>query len=309
MKFPECSIQLFAEDLLKGLQYPKLHFFCPVHFLLNVFLLYFFRYLHSHGIIFCDLKPSNLLFNSSGILKFCDFGHSRRITDYNGTQQGVRVLNCFTLSVVYLSSCQFSSFSSLPRSQFLFFFFPSLLFSSPFFLSSGLSILYYHSFLVSSLLTLPSLPTLPQLEAKWSTAKWATPCYMAPELFSENGVHSFASDFWSLGCVLYPYIAFIPSPRLSSYLPFLFSFCASSFLFISSFLLLNPPPIPFTAMFVAMLLQFLACTTFFLPLLCSLCPFVSALFFLDFALLSCAPMSWQPDSLPSSLPVLTNLST
>ena len=27
--------------------------------------------------------------------------------------------------------------------------------------------------------------------------------YMAPELFSTDGVHSFASDFWSLGCVLY----------------------------------------------------------------------------------------------------------
>ncbi len=27
--------------------------------------------------------------------------------------------------------------------------------------------------------------------------------YMAPELFSSEGVHSFQSDFWSLGCVLY----------------------------------------------------------------------------------------------------------
>jgi serine/threonine-protein kinase ULK4 len=30
-----------------------------------------------------------------------------------------------------------------------------------------------------------------------------TPCYMAPELFREGGVHSYASDFWALGCVLY----------------------------------------------------------------------------------------------------------
>lgn len=26
---------------------------------------------------------------------------------------------------------------------------------------------------------------------------------MAPELFQDEGVHSFASDFWAFGCVLY----------------------------------------------------------------------------------------------------------
>lgn len=30
-----------------------------------------------------------------------------------------------------------------------------------------------------------------------------TPYYMAPELFQDRGVYSFASDFWSLGCVLF----------------------------------------------------------------------------------------------------------
>jgi serine/threonine protein kinase len=30
-----------------------------------------------------------------------------------------------------------------------------------------------------------------------------TPPYMSPELWREDGVHSFASDFWALGCVLY----------------------------------------------------------------------------------------------------------
>uniref|UniRef100_A0A5K1G9X4 Protein kinase domain-containing protein n=1 Tax=Nymphaea colorata TaxID=210225 RepID=A0A5K1G9X4_9MAGN len=34
-------------------------------------------------------------------------------------------------------------------------------------------------------------------------AKCGTPCYMAPELFQEGGVHSYASDLWALGCVLY----------------------------------------------------------------------------------------------------------
>ncbi|CAI5733843.1 unnamed protein product [Hyaloperonospora brassicae] len=30
-----------------------------------------------------------------------------------------------------------------------------------------------------------------------------SPHYMAPELFQQTAVHSFASDFWALGCVLY----------------------------------------------------------------------------------------------------------
>ncbi|MCO5574854.1 hypothetical protein L7F22_028647 [Adiantum nelumboides] len=34
-------------------------------------------------------------------------------------------------------------------------------------------------------------------------AKRGTPCYMAPELFLGGGVHSFASDLWALGCVMY----------------------------------------------------------------------------------------------------------
>ncbi|XP_030508016.2 serine/threonine-protein kinase RUNKEL [Cannabis sativa] len=34
-------------------------------------------------------------------------------------------------------------------------------------------------------------------------AKRGTPSYMAPELFEDGGVHSYASDFWALGCVLY----------------------------------------------------------------------------------------------------------
>ena len=33
--------------------------------------------------------------------------------------------------------------------------------------------------------------------------KAGTPYYMAPELYQDNGVHSFHSDFWSLGCMLF----------------------------------------------------------------------------------------------------------
>lgn len=40
--------------------------------------------------------------------------------------------------------------------------------------------------------------------------KRGTPCYMAPELFQDGGVHSYASDFWALGCVLFECYAGIP---------------------------------------------------------------------------------------------------
>eukprot|EP01116_Phalansterium_solitarium_P006147 TRINITY_DN18452_c0_g1_i1.p1 TRINITY_DN18452_c0_g1~~TRINITY_DN18452_c0_g1_i1.p1 ORF type:complete len:1283 (+),score=487.38 TRINITY_DN18452_c0_g1_i1:196-4044(+) len=99
-KLPEYTIQMFGRDLLCGLQY-----------------------LHSQGVINCDLKPSNILIDGCGVLKFCDFGLSRRLSEISpASGEGIR----------------------------------------------------------------------------------GTPVYMAPELFEEKGaVHSFASDIWSLGCVLY----------------------------------------------------------------------------------------------------------
>mmetsp|Transcript_149364 Transcript_149364/g.212372 ORF Transcript_149364/g.212372 Transcript_149364/m.212372 type:complete len:283 (+) Transcript_149364:63-911(+) len=37
-----------------------------------------------------------------------------------------------------------------------------------------------------------------------------SPQYMAPELFLEGGIHSFASDLWSLGCVLFELLTGAP---------------------------------------------------------------------------------------------------
>ncbi|XP_021904963.1 LOW QUALITY PROTEIN: serine/threonine-protein kinase RUNKEL [Carica papaya] len=102
-KLPEESIHDLAHDLLRALQY-----------------------VHSKGIIYCDLKPSNILLDENGHIKLCDFGLARKLDDI----------------------------SKAPTS------------------------------------------TLPQ-------AKRGSPSYMAPELFEDGGVHSFASDFWALGCVLY----------------------------------------------------------------------------------------------------------
>ncbi|KAL6582383.1 hypothetical protein OROMI_006397 [Orobanche minor] len=85
------------------------------------------RYIHSKGIIHCDLKPSNILLDGNGTTKLCDFGLSREVSE-----------TCFSL--------------------------------------------------------------VPQAANK---KRRGTPSYMAPELFDDGGVDSYASDLWALGCVLY----------------------------------------------------------------------------------------------------------
>ena len=37
--------------------------------------------LHAHSVVYCDLKPSNILLNEDGKLKLCDFGLAKRLSD------------------------------------------------------------------------------------------------------------------------------------------------------------------------------------------------------------------------------------
>ncbi|KAL0489389.1 hypothetical protein AKO1_010686 [Acrasis kona] len=55
---PEDTVHLFSMDLVQGLQY-----------------------IHSRGVIYCDLKPSNVLIDGCGVLKLSDFGLAQFIRD------------------------------------------------------------------------------------------------------------------------------------------------------------------------------------------------------------------------------------
>lgn len=64
-KLPEDTIKKFGRDLAQGLYY-----------------------LHANGIVFCDLKPSNILINEYNTLKFCDFGLARKLSDLAAAATG-----------------------------------------------------------------------------------------------------------------------------------------------------------------------------------------------------------------------------
>lgn len=60
VRLPENSIHDFARDMVMALQF-----------------------LHTNSIIYCDIKPSNILLDENGRLKLGGFGLSRRLSDIN----------------------------------------------------------------------------------------------------------------------------------------------------------------------------------------------------------------------------------
>jgi serine/threonine-protein kinase ULK4 len=128
------------------------------------------QFLHANSIIYCDIKPSNVLLDENGRLKLGGFGLSRRLSDINKTPIGslppVSAAAPATAGRVRgAASRQPCSDTQRPPHE--------------------------------------SLAATHTNTNNDTQAKRGTPCYMAPELFSEGATHSTASDLWSLGCVLY----------------------------------------------------------------------------------------------------------
>ena len=81
-KLPESTVQMFAQDLLSGLQLPMtpacvcVCVFSPLPICACVCVC---RYCHSQGVIMCELKPSNVLIDAHSMLKLSDFRVGQRV--------------------------------------------------------------------------------------------------------------------------------------------------------------------------------------------------------------------------------------
>ena len=133
------------------------------------------RALHGAGLLHCDVKPSNALLSEHGEVKLCGFGLSRRVAS------NVAMLSSSHSSSTMNSSSRMSMASSTTSSSYG---------------SMGNSV--------------SSNFTSSRGSGHLSLAKRGSPAYMAPELFTSIGVHSYASDLWALGCVLYEFVAGYP---------------------------------------------------------------------------------------------------
>ena len=138
------------------------------------------RALHGAGLLHCDVKPSNALLSEHGEVKLCGFGLSRRVAS----------------NVAMLSSSHGNinnSMGSMSRTSMA---------------SSSTSSHGMGNSVNSS--SAGGGFTSSRGSGHLSLAKRGSPAYMAPELFTTIGVHSYASDLWALGCVLYEFVAGYP---------------------------------------------------------------------------------------------------
>lgn len=44
--------------------------------------------MHANSVVYCDLKPSNVLLNEYSTLKLCDFGLARKLVDLQAAAKG-----------------------------------------------------------------------------------------------------------------------------------------------------------------------------------------------------------------------------
>eukprot|EP00823_Brevimastigomonas_motovehiculus_P006434 TRINITY_DN531_c0_g6_i1.p1 TRINITY_DN531_c0_g6~~TRINITY_DN531_c0_g6_i1.p1 ORF type:complete len:599 (+),score=220.01 TRINITY_DN531_c0_g6_i1:48-1844(+) len=166
-RLPETTILQFASDTISAL-------YC----------------LHLNGFIHCNISPSSFLVNDYGQIKLCGFSFARPIPTAIFVSSSSPSPSSLPSSSMNSSSSSMtsptSSFSSGQlRSSFLF----SSLSARGIHFTTPSSSSSSSSFCSSSSHSSSSLPS--------------SFVYMAPELFDSDGFYSFASDFWSLGCVLY----------------------------------------------------------------------------------------------------------